>query len=229
MEFSKNKYGFIIVCILCFCFGFFIHYTTFCASLKREVSDLNEMAIQNAVSINSIKEFYDGTGLKAYISERVANIFHKKGFSLPDSVSSAASVVDVWSRYNVEPSISIAVIDVESGFDTQAVSSRGALGLMQIIPSTGRFLSREYGDEWNENILCVPEKNIMYGGYYIYHLKKDFEGRINNSKLYHAALTAYNMGPGYVHANLEDGVIESDYSRNVLNRAKYYITKHGLI
>ncbi len=84
-------------------------------------------------------------------------------------------------KFSMEPSLVKAVIKAESGFDHTAVSSKGAQGLMQLMPGTAEAM--EVDDPYN------PEKNIFGGTKY---LSKMMERYNNDVRL---ALAAYNAGP----------------------------------
>jgi soluble lytic murein transglycosylase-like protein len=90
---------------------------------------------------------------------------------------------------NVEARLLHAVIAVESGYDSQAVSTRGATGLMQLMPNT----AVRYGVT---NVLD-PQQNIMGGASYLRDLLEMFNSDIN------LALAAYNAGQNAVlrHGN----------------------------
>jgi soluble lytic murein transglycosylase-like protein len=96
-----------------------------------------------------------------------------------DTIIKAAS-----EKFSMEPSLVKAVIKTESGFDHTAVSSKGAQGLMQLMPGTAEEL--EVDDPYN------PEKNIFGGTKY---LSKMMERYNNDVRL---ALAAYNAGPDKV-------------------------------
>ncbi|VVE00166.1 Soluble lytic murein transglycosylase [Pandoraea aquatica] len=85
---------------------------------------------------------------------------------------------------SVDAALLHAIIDTESGYDPQAVSERGAIGLMQILPRTGqRFGVRRLED---------PAENLRAGASYLRWLLSRFDGDIS------LALAAYNAGEGAV-------------------------------
>ena len=88
------------------------------------------------------------------------------------------------ARNGVNVDLVRAVIQAESAFNPRAVSSKGALGLMQLMPAT----ASEYGvsDAFN------PAENIRAGVKYLKQLLDSYEGRVE------LALAAYNAGPGAV-------------------------------
>jgi soluble lytic murein transglycosylase len=82
----------------------------------------------------------------------------------------------------------LAVMKVESNFKQDAVSSKGARGLLQIKPSLGRSIAETLGVDWSgDRILHEPEKNIKFG---VYHLSQ----LIENFDTLPWALYAYNSG-----------------------------------
>ncbi|NOZ69222.1 MAG: lytic transglycosylase domain-containing protein [Deferribacteres bacterium] len=87
-------------------------------------------------------------------------------------------------KYNIEPSVIKAMISVESGWNPRAVSEKGALGLMQLMPSTARDML--INDPFD------PEENIEGGVRYLRHLLNRFNGDLS------LALAAYNAGPSRV-------------------------------
>jgi len=93
-------------------------------------------------------------------------------------------------RYSLDPELIRAIIRVESGFNPNAVSAKGAMGLMQLMPETAKELK-----------VAAPfeaEANIMGGSRYLRKLLNLFDGDLR------LGLAAYNAGPNRV---LADGSI----------------------
>ena len=101
-------------------------------------------------------------------------------------------------QYGIPESLIYAIIRTESSFDSGAVSSAGAVGLMQMLPETFRWLTDEIlFDHLESGMLYDPETNIKYGTY----LLSRYYDRYGDWEL---TLAAYNGGPGNVDKWLED-------------------------
>jgi soluble lytic murein transglycosylase len=93
------------------------------------------------------------------------------------------------AQYGMDPLLITALIKVESNFFTRARSNRGAIGLMQLMPTTAVQLADELGFKgFKQSDLEDPEINIHLGMYYLHKLTTEFGG---NQTL---ALAAYNAG-----------------------------------
>ncbi len=101
------------------------------------------------------------------------------------------------AEYGVEEALIYAVILTESGFDADARSSAGAVGLMQLMPDTLDWLSRLMGEKEPTGDISDPETNIKYGTYYLHHLINRFDDK-------DTAIAAYNAGHGRVANWLND-------------------------
>lgn len=102
----------------------------------------------------------------------------------------AENVKNSAARYNLDESLVFAVIKAESGFDKEKVSSKGAVGLMQIMPKTAEYVSKEFFSERKFD-LTNPGDNIELGCFYLAYLAEKFDNR-------EEILAAYNAGEGNV-------------------------------
>lgn len=110
------------------------------------------------------------------------------------------------SRYGVDPLLVAAVIRVESKFNPDAVSRRGALGLMQLMPSTARWIGPQLEmDELTEDMMLDPEVNVQLGTWYLANLSKEFDDNLD------LVIASYNGGRGQVARWLEEGVWSGRY------------------
>jgi soluble lytic murein transglycosylase len=91
----------------------------------------------------------------------------------------------------VEPALALAITRQESEFDQRAVSSAGARGLMQLLPSTARLVARQSGRQYNLAWLTDdPGYNMELGSEYLGSLVNQWGGS------YILAIASYNAGPG---------------------------------
>lgn len=99
--------------------------------------------------------------------------------SIPDPV--VADLIDLWAfDRELDPRLVRAVVQVESGYNPRALSRKGAIGLMQLMPETARDMGVD--DPWD------PEQNVRGGTAYLRRLLDRF-GDLD------VALAAYNAGP----------------------------------
>jgi soluble lytic murein transglycosylase-like protein len=97
--------------------------------------------------------------------------------------------------FTIEPALLYALMRQESGFHQSAISSGGALGLMQLMPQTARKMQRSYmsANGILENInLSEPVLNVTLGERYVKHL---LDNSLVNGNLFYM-LAAYNAGAG---------------------------------
>ena len=114
-------------------------------------------------------------------------------------------------EYSVPEYVVYSVILVESKFDKEAVSSKGACGLMQLMPDTYEWLLElENGKKGD---LFDAEENIKYGTYYLSMLYERYED-------WTLALCAYNAGMG----NVDQWLLEEPFEIRFLE-TQYYVNK----
>lgn len=104
-----------------------------------------------------------------------------------------ALVLQQARAYGQDPLFLAAVVRVESKWDPRAVSSRGARGLMQIMPETGLWAAGKLGmRDFHPDQLYRPEVNLRIGAWYLEYLRGQFQ---SDPVL---ALAAYNGGATHV-------------------------------
>ncbi len=90
-----------------------------------------------------------------YLEERHTGLSHREIRRV------AEVIVDECTEHDIDPSLVLAVIQVESAGYHRAMSHVGALGLMQIMPATGETLARDLGMEWHgPEMLFDPVVNV---------------------------------------------------------------------
>jgi soluble lytic murein transglycosylase-like protein len=151
---------------------------------------------------NSSKEtLLDGLTFQLSLEEREVSV------TKYDHLIRAAS-----RKYCLDPALVKAVIHAESRFDPQAVSPKGAKGLMQLCPLTIKELN--ISDPFN------PKYNIYGGVRYLRGLLDTFEGNNN------LALAAYNAGPNQVHRH--GGIPPFKDTKKYLTRVLRYLDYYRL-
>ncbi|MCK5427093.1 MAG: transglycosylase SLT domain-containing protein [Thermodesulfovibrionia bacterium] len=119
---------------------------------------------------------------KKIISEDKTTAHVKKNAANPSQYKHI--IYNLSRKYNIKPSLVKALIKVESDWDTNALSKKGAIGLMQLMPSTA--VEMDVKNPYN------PVENIEGGIRYLRHLLDKFQGDLN------LTLAAYNAGPEIV-------------------------------
>ena len=113
-----------------------------------------------------------------------------------------AAIDESARQHDVDPSLVRAVIKVESNFNPNAVSPKGAMGLMQLMPQTAR--------ELNVSNPFDPQQNVDAGVRHLKHLMESYGGDVK------LTLAAYNAGAGAVARSA--GVPNFPETRNYVNR-----------
>ncbi len=136
---------------------------------------------------------------------------HGTGLTESEIEEVAAAVVRESLRYGFDPNLVLALIHIESRGDVFALSSAGAMGLMQIMPATGEELAADFEILWTgPQMLFHPVLNVQMGIAYL----RQLESRYGNLA---TALAAYNWGPGRIDARIRRGsALPARYSRLVL-------------
>ena len=115
------------------------------------------------------------------------------------------------SRFGINPDFIRAVVRVESGYNVSARSPKGAIGLMQLMPTTASIL--RVRNPWD------PKANLEGGIHYLARLLWEFRDVKD-------ALVAYNAGPNVVRRNLTVPHETRRYVRSVLNHFNRSLKRH---
>ncbi len=182
--------------------------------LKQELEE--KEALEEKVE--RIEEFID---LDAYTDE---DLMRAKDISqgTPLDFKTALILVDYANRYELEVSLLLGLMELESNFNQYEVGTSQDRGYMQIIPSTEKWLaqafSEELGFEYDPERIYEPEYNIGLAVVYLNTLKRAYG---NN---YDRILSEYNRGPYNLQKYYEKyATYETSYSRVVLSKANKYL------
>jgi soluble lytic murein transglycosylase len=137
----------------------------------------------------------------ALIDSVLAKRAPELGLVLRSQVSRA--IAEEARRAGYDPLLILAIIDVESDFDPEAVSSRGARGLMQIQPVTLHWFAEKQGLRLSrEEMAADPALCVRLGIRYLRSLQDRFGGDLPT------ALMAYNAGPDRIRQALREHAVE---------------------
>lgn len=203
-EFVVFLTGILFVFVFAFASIGFLYVST---SGRYEYSSLGYMNyFQPSVTKLNTKDFNDSEIEIFRLILRHANSLN------PSEAYNLATVISNESyKKGIAPSIVLGVIMVESRFRPKAVSNKGAMGLMQLMPSTGRYIAEQEGIEFfNRQQLYDPEINVRLGIAYLSELEEKYNS-INH------ALGAYNYGP-----NKFNSLIKRSENANLVPR---YVSK----
>lgn len=149
-------------------------------SIARQVASGMEGAVEGVQSVASSPLLTIGDAPKtlSLVTEKVReDFFHKE-------VPFGSIIYREARKHNVRPELVAAVVQAESRFKPTARSGAGAIGLMQLVPRTGRWMGARD--------LTNPAENIAAGTKYLKYLSERFDG--NETKI----IAAYNAGEGNV-------------------------------
>jgi len=209
----------ISLCLLFFVLGLFLVFES------KDVSRLNTASFftksSNISLLNSnLAESEWSADLKQLLTEdtnsNVEEIFQfimkfSNSITETDAMKLAKLILDECDNYELDPYIVLAVIQTESNFTPKAVSSKGAIGLMQVMPRTGEYVAKDRGISYTgRNSLYDPFVNVKLGIHYLSFLEDKFD-TIEN------ALAAYNYGPSKFANSKTLSTNPPKYVKKVLN------------
>ena len=150
---------------------------------KKPVSQIMSLKPTGAARLEEIEKNKAVSRIADYIRDENEELQEREVISISDMV------YDESMRNNVDYRLILALIKTESNFRQDAVSKRGARGLLQVKPSLAKDIAEEAGIEWRgKETLDQPEENIKIGVHILSKLIEDFES-------IDMALHAYHVGP----------------------------------
>ena len=156
----------------------------------------------------------EGESAKEAVVRQIIQFVKGKNLRLHDETLTrmANTVYDESQLYDLDYRLVLAVIKIESNFRHDAVSNRGARGLMQVKPSLAKFIAKGAGISYSgSSCLNDPENNIRLGVYHLSRLMEDFKDMAT-------ALHAYNAGPANVRGKLfKDKEPKNKFAKHVLS------------
>lgn len=184
---------------------------------------LGAIAFAEASVLPSLNTSYFGDSLRRgsldpYKLNYVVGILKESitGLSAIEEDRLAEVILGESEAYSVDPLLVMAVIKTESTFYNWARSYKGAMGLMQLLPSTGRWMAEELDLEWKgDYTLYDPFLNVRLGIHYFSTLK----GRYKDDTV--LTLAAYNSGPTNLASLIRSGATPPKrYANKVLANYK---------
>ncbi|MFQ5597874.1 MAG: lytic transglycosylase domain-containing protein [Nitrospiria bacterium] len=166
---------------------------------KRKKQERRAKALKLDKILTILKKYK--TGLKKEIQAELVELIYQESLA-----------------YNYEPELILALVAKESSFYNWSKSRKGALGLMQILPTTGAAIAQAINIPWDgKQTLFDPHTNIKLGTHYLSKLHKRF-GQLE------VALTAYNYGPARVSRMQTQGVqLPKKYATRILNTYEQFM------
>lgn len=164
-------------------------------------SDANQNAMKEKSAAERAKAIADGT---------------------PLDKASAEALIRYADEYDLNPSLILSVIEVESNFNQWEVGTSRDRGYMQIIPATEKWLAKSFGKElglqYDPEQIFDPEYNIGLAAAYLNLLRENYGDD------YSRILSEYNRGPSNLKRYYQKhGTYSTGYSRKVLSAEKKYV------
>lgn len=116
-------------------------------------------------------------------------------------------IITYSQKNNIDPFLVAAIIKNESNFKHKAVSGVGAVGLMQIMPETGRWIAEQMGlEDYKDSDLYLTKTNIRMGCWYVGELDHEFKQNMT------LVMIAYNAGRGQTREWMQENGWTYDFN-----------------
>lgn len=189
----------ILIALVLFAVGIYVYFVQQNIIVLRDENKLLRLQTQN------LTIFTEDKGRILKLEELLMTGTDLIKFTKVDKIPSITQkVLGTASKYRdvgLTPAHLLAIIEVESGFDPNAISKAKdgstpvAYGLMQVVRSTATPILRDMGYDWGIPTILVPEINIEVGAKYLITLHKQFVSMgLEGIDEYHMSLIAYNRG-----------------------------------
>lgn len=173
------------------------------AENKERLDDISK----EITSITQVNNNYEDILLTNY----ALSVSNAKRLPSHKRYSMAEVITEQAKLHNIDPLLIVALIQVESNFKDNALSKKGAKGLMQLLPNTAKYIHSKDSKGINDfTNLYDMETNIKLGTAYMDYLLKKTKGNMEH------ALIAYNMGPGNMYKAMRNNRLPKNYSNKVL-------------
>ncbi|MBI2449267.1 lytic transglycosylase domain-containing protein [Candidatus Pacearchaeota archaeon] len=210
------------VSLLCL-FVLFVFLFKDAENLRHEISKTQTDVINNSVelyktneNVSIINASIDPENKRwariKQVRKIISDVAKERGnnaLTIKDITNIASFVVDYSEEYDVPVSLILSIMTAESNFKIKAVSSSGAKGLMQILPTTATEIANDIGNKYY-NLFKVKD-NIQMGIWYIWKMLNYFKGDLE------LAVKAYNCGPVCV-----ERVLSGEYDGYPNETINYY-------
>ena len=189
-------------------------------SWKIQLLTFNLLLLLVTGAAADIYRYVDADGVVHFTNDpptKKFKLYRREGamlYSRPVNRSIPSSLGEIISRncekYSLEEGLVHAVIKAESNYNPGAVSHKGALGMMQLMPGTARLL--------NVDNPLDAEENIGGGSRYLRQMLDEFNGNLD------FAIAAYNAGPNAVKRH--GGIPPYEETRTYVKRVKKYLSNY---
>lgn len=189
-------------------------------SWKIQLLTLNFLLLLVAGAAADIYKYVDADGVVHFTNDpptKKFKLYRREGAKAQQQIvgrSIPSSYGDIISRncekYSLEEGLVHAVIKAESNYNSAAVSNKGALGIMQLMPATARLL--------NVDNPLDAEENIRGGSCYLRQMLNEFNGNLD------FAIAAYNAGPNAVRRH--NGIPPYEETQTYVKRVKKYLSNY---
>ena len=206
------------------CYAFIVKYVPMKTKQKLILVALGTMAVMSCFAYTTLNGSFPLTNKcamdskEALIGKIVDHMKEEDATIAEDKLRSVAKMIyEASEDYSVDYRLILAIVKIESNFKHNAVSPKGARGLLQVKPSLAKFIARDIGMQWGgPKTLDEPDKNIKIG----IHL---FSGLVENFDSITMALHAYHVGPTKLKTILSEkrkpdknfiNLVLTEYKRN---------------